>query len=152
MEEKNIKEIIGEFFKNMGFEAEVNVKRTENLEGNSFLAKIKTDEPKILIGQNGQTLTEIQHLLNFILRRKLKEQIYVDVDINDYKEKKNEYLKETAEHLADEVVLTKKEKILPPMSAYERRIIHLELAKRTDIETESVGQDPDRRIVIKPKI
>jgi len=55
-----------------------------------------------------------------------------------------------ARGLADEVVLTKKEKILPAMPAYERRIIHLELASRSDVTTESIGKEPDRQIVIRP--
>jgi len=55
-----------------------------------------------------------------------------------------------ARSLADEVAITKKEKILSSMPAYERRIIHLELAGRSDVTTESIGQEPERRIVIRP--
>ena len=62
-----------------------------------------------------------------------------------------EYLKDMAKNLADQVSLTKEEKILPPMSAYERRIIHAELAQRTDVITESQGDGFDRHVVIKPK-
>ena len=52
--------------------------------------------------------------------------------------------------MADEVVLTKKEKILSPMPAYERRIIHLELAERKDVSTESIDQGLERKVVIRP--
>ena len=74
---------------------------------------------------------------------------YIDLDINDYKKKKIEYLKETARAVADEVALTKKEKYLPSMPPYERRIIHMELASRSDVTTESIGQEPERKIVIR---
>lgn len=111
--------------------------------------KIKTDDPKVLIGQNGQTLAEIQRLLKIIIRRQITEEFYVDIDVNDYKKNKLEYLKEIAEESADEVALTGREKILNPMSAYERRIVHMELASRKDILTESVGQEPERKIIIK---
>jgi len=111
---------------------------------------LKTEEPQILIGEGGQTLTEIQHLLKAILKRKIEENFYIDLDINDYKKKKKEYLKELARSAADEVTLTKKEKILPPMPAYERRIIHLELAERNDVTSESIGKEPERRVVIRP--
>jgi len=113
---------------------------------------LKTEEPQILIGERGQTLAEIQHLLKIILKKKsgAKEPFYIDLDVNDYKKKKIEYLKELARSVADDVTITKKEKTLPPMSAYERRIIHLELASRTDITTESIGQEPERRVAIKP--
>jgi spoIIIJ-associated protein len=89
--------------------------------------------------------------LKIILKRKITtEPFFIDLDISDYKKKKNEYLKELARNTADEVSLSKKEKILPSMSAYERRIIHLELAGRSDVKTESLGQEPDRRIVVRP--
>jgi spoIIIJ-associated protein len=103
-----------------------------------------------LIGQNGQTLVEIQHLLKAILRRKIPEQFYIDLDINDYKKKKAEYLREMANSLADEVALTKKEKLLAPMPAHERRIIHLELTERNDVVTEGIGESAERRVIIRP--
>lgn len=144
-----IKKTIEEFFEKTTFEIEAEVLPFEE---NTVPVKIKTEEPRILIGQNGQTLAEIQHLLKAILRRKIPEQFYLNIDVNDYKKKKAEYLKETAISLADEVALTKKEKTLTAMSAYERRIIHLELAERKDIITESIGEEPERRIVIRPYI
>ena len=150
--EKNINEIkktIQEFFEKTSFEIEAEVL---SFEDKTIPIRLKTEEPKILIGQNGQTLAEIQHLLKAILSRQIQEQFYIDLDINDYKKKKIEYLRETAKELADEVALGKKEKMLTPMPAYERRIIHLELADRKDITTESVGQEPERSVVIRPYI
>jgi len=73
------------------------------------------------------------------------------LDINGYKSKKVEYLKSLAKEAADQVVLNKEEKSLPPMSAYERRVVHAELAQREDVLTESQGSDLDRHIVVKPK-
>ena len=75
---------------------------------------------------------------------------YLNLDINGYKQSKIEYLKKTAGEIADEVSLTKEERILSPMSAYERRVIHTELSQREDIVTESQGEGMARRIVIKP--
>jgi spoIIIJ-associated protein len=112
---------------------------------------IKLEEPQILIGQQGQTLFEIQRLLRTILNKKLQKSFFFNLDINDYKKKKIEYLKDFAKESADQVSLTKKEKALSPMPAYERRIIHAELSQRADIITESQGDGLDRHIVIKPK-
>jgi len=112
---------------------------------------IKLDEPQILIGQQGQTLFEIQRLLRAILSRRLQRVFYLNLDINDYKKQKIEYLKDMAKNLADQVSLTKEEKTLPPMSSYERRIIHSELSQRTDVSTESQGEGFDRHIVIRAK-
>lgn len=112
---------------------------------------VKTDDPQILIGQQGQTLFEIQRLLRTVLNKKLQKNFYFNLDINDYKKKKEEYLKDLAKDLADQVALKKEDKILSPMSAYERRIIHAELAQRADVVTESQGDGADRHIIIKAK-
>ena len=132
------------------------------------------EEPQILIGEKGQTLFEIQRLLRAILNKRLsrlqsnrgsptgvashrtstlsgQKIFYLNLDINDYKKKKTEYLKELARDLANEVALTKEEKVLFPMPAYERRIIHAELSQRQDVSTESQGEGQDRHIVIRPK-
>jgi spoIIIJ-associated protein len=140
------KEIRG-FFEKMTiiFEIDPLSQKDETLNVN-----LRAEEPQFLIGERGQTLQEIQHILKIILKRKIPEIIFLNLDINDYKKKKNNYLTELAKSVADEVVLSKKEKILPPMPAYERRIIHLELAERKNVTSESIGQEPERRVVIKP--
>jgi spoIIIJ-associated protein len=143
----DIKKIIKDFFEKTTLEVEIEFLSPKD---KTIPVKIKTPDPKILIGHNGQTLFEIQHLLQAISKRKIPGDFHIDLDVNDYKEKKIEYLKETARSLADEVALTKKEKTLEPMPAYERRIIHLELSQREDIKTESIGEGIERRIVIKP--
>ena len=73
------------------------------------------------------------------------------MDINDYKKKKVEYLKNLADCIANEVILTKEKKVLAPMPAYERRIIHAQLSARQDIKTESQGEGIDRCVVIEPR-
>ena len=112
---------------------------------------VKIDDPQILIGERGQTLNDTQKILKAILSKNLRKIFYLNLDINDYKKKKIEYLKDLARDLADEVVLNKEPKVLSPMSSYERRVIHTELSSRPDIKTESEGEEPHRRVVIKPK-
>ncbi len=143
-----IKELIGEFFKKTGLPVEINVKEIQD---STIPVDIKTDDPQLLIGERGQTLQEMQNLLRMVLRKHLgrEERFFVDLDINDYKKKKVEYLKEIARSAADEVYLSKKDKELPPMSAYERRVIHMALAGRSDVVTESAGEGQGRRVVIK---
>ena len=146
---EKIKEIAKEFFEKTGLAVEaLEVKAPKD-----FIVPInlKIEEPQILIGEQGQTLTEVQRLLGLVLKKKINtaEPIHINLDINSYKEKKNEYLKEMARSAADEAVLTKAERALPPMSAYERRIIHTELASRSDVTTESIGEEPETKIVIK---
>ncbi len=152
MEQSNlnkIKNTVKEFFEKMGFEVEIEIKPPQDL---AIPVELKTLDPQILIGKNGATLFEIQHLLKAILKRQIapEKTFYIDLDVNNYKKKKVEYLKELARSTADEVSLSRKEMVLIPMSAYERRIIHLELADRSDVATESVGREPERKVVIRP--
>ena len=152
---KKIKEVAEEFFQKMTTEPlsiEVNKVAAENSEISEVVDLNTTiEEPQILIGEKGQTLFEIQRLLRAILIKKIQKIFYLNLDINKYKQSKIEYLKRIAKELADEVSLTKGEKSLFPMSAYERRVIHAELSQRADIITESQGESPDRHIVIKPR-
>jgi spoIIIJ-associated protein len=147
IDKENLEKIVKEFFQKMTIDGEIKILPPKD---ETLSIHLKVENPQILIGEKGQTLFEIQHLLKAILKRKINENFYIDLDINDYKKKKIEYLKDLARSVADEVSLTKKEKILSPMPAYERRIIHLEIAGRKDVTSESIGQEPERRVVIKP--
>jgi len=145
---KQIKKIAEKFFEKLGFVSDIVVDLKEE---NTFCISVKTDDPQILIGKKGETLFLIQRLLVKILKKEISQDALIDLDINDYKKKKINFLRELAQITADEVALHKKEKELEPMPAYQRRIIHLELAKRNDVVTESVGEEPERRVIIKPK-
>ena len=142
-----IKETAEEFFDRMSFNPEI---RVGSFRESTLPLEIELESPQVLIGEKGQTLADIQRLIKAILKRKIQKDFYIDLDINNYKKKKIEYLKELARSAADEVALNKKEKALPSMPAYERRIIHLEVAERENIVTESVGREPERKVVIRP--
>ena len=159
-----IKNLAEEFFNKMtiivsGIEANLSLIKQSSKVEHGMLAddkdvvdlEIEVEDPQILIGQGGQTLFEIQRLLRMVLNKKTEKIFYLNLDINDYKKKKVEYLKDLAKELANQVSVTKEEKILPPMSAYERRIIHAELSERSDVITESQGGNFDRHVVIKVK-
>lgn len=144
---EKIRKITKEFFQKTTFDVSLDFSTQEE---NTLLVKVKTEDPQILIGERGQTLADIQHLLKIILRKKTEELFYVNVDINDYKKKKAEYLKELANSVADDVILSKEEKALSPMRAFERRIVHMELAERSGVITESIGERDERKVVVKP--
>jgi spoIIIJ-associated protein len=159
---KKIKETTEEFFDKMtisvsnidvkisSLDSDLNIKNDEENK-DTIVINIDLTEPQILIGQGGQTLFETQRILRMILNKKLQKIFYLDLDINDYKNKKTEHLKLLAKDLADQVVATKETKVLIPMPAYERRVIHQELSKRTDVVSDSEGGGPDRHIIIKIK-
>jgi len=131
-------------------EIEVSVQSSKD---STIPVSLKTDEPQLLIGERGQNLMDIQRLLRMVVNKQItsEQPFFVDLDINDYKKKKVEYLKELARTTADDVSLNKEPKELIPMSAYERRIVHMEVSSRSDVVAESLGEEPNRRIVIKVK-
>lgn len=161
MMEKNdtkiIKEFIEEFFNKMTLPTTLvevsttNDKESGEDEKESVLVKIDVNEPQILIGQGGQTLFEIQRILRMALNKNLKKSFYLDLDINGYKEKKANYIKDLAKEIADQVAISKETKTMQPMPAYERRILHKEFAKRQDIISESAGDGENRHIIVKAK-
>jgi len=146
---EKIKKTVKDFFYKMGFEVSVEIKPPQEL---TIPIDLIAKEPQVLIGKNGETLFEIQRLLKLILKKAVasEKNFYLDIDINEYKKKKREYLKELARMSADEVFLSKEEKELSPMNSYERRIIHSELSLRGDVTTGSIGEGIERRIMIKP--
>lgn len=104
-----------------------------------------------LIGYKGKTIEALQSLINSIIQKEEVETTKVFIDVNGYKLKKEGMLKTLAIKMAENVVKFKKVIKLEPMSAYERMIVHSELADRKDVETESIGEEPFRRVVIKLK-
>lgn len=113
--------------------------------------EITIADPKILIGQNGNTLFDLQRLLRIILTKILKENFYLELDINDYKKRKVDYLRQLAEKTAQQVLLSGKDKAFLPMPSYERKIIHMALAGREDVLVESKGEGEERYVVVSPK-
>ncbi len=150
-EQDQIKSAVADFLSHMSFTV-ASVDVAESLgksEAAVFDVSISLDDPKIIIGQGGQTLFDLQRVLKIILNKRLGKAFYINLDINQYKQKKVEYLESLAKELADEVVLTKAEKVLSPMPSYERRVLHQALSARPGIISESQGDGPERHIVIK---
>lgn len=145
---KKAEKIVKEFFKKTTLEVDFEIKQGET--DNTLDINLKAEEPQMLIGRGGATLSDIQSLLGRILRKKLTEELYINLDINQYKENKIQYLKDLAHEMADEVALNKAIKEMPIMNSFERRVIHMELADRSDVNTDSEGQGLERRVVIKP--
>jgi|SRR3989338_8644975 len=149
MQTKEIKQALEEFFGKMGMPLSG---VTVEIGQDAIALDVTSPNPEMLIGQNGQTLLELQRILKVLINKKFQTNMHLDVDINGYKKQKIQHLKNLAKNAANEVFLTRAKKILPPMPSYERRIIHAELAGRQDIITGSQGEGEQRRVVISPVI
>lgn len=145
-----IKKTTEELLKKMAFKkAIVEVGKQENSSALVVSIQIE-DDPSQLIGQSGSNLNDLQRVLRLLIARKDPEAPLFLLDINGYRGKREAFLKELSQEIAGQVAKTKKSVMLQPMSSYERRIVHLELAERSDIVTESIGEEPERRVVIRP--
>lgn len=145
------KQKLEEILKDMFSITNEEVNYTIEKNGNQMNLTITGDEMAHLIGYKGKTIEAFQSILNSMLQRENEEYAKVFVEINDYKKKKEEKLRRLANKMASNCVKFRKPIRLEPMSAYERLIIHRELADRKDVETESIGEEPRRRVVIKRK-
>ena len=143
-----IKETINTITSLMNINTNLEVRRRDkNIE-----IKIFSDNNSILIGKDGRTLSALQNLIRQILNQQIGVDEYkVLLDIENYKEKKVTNLERTAKRIAKEVANTKVEAKLEPMNSYERRIVHNILSKNKYVYTESIGEEPNRCVVIKLK-
>lgn len=114
-----------------------------------FVSVHSPEEGRFLIGKNGQSLKALEHIVRLLAVRS-SEGLAVTLDVNDYKKSKAQYAVEVARQALSRVRNTQKAEALTPMSPYERRMVHMELASCPDITTESIGEEPQRRVVIKP--
>ncbi len=104
-----------------------------------------------LIGYRGETLYAMQNILSAIAGKEINNRVRVILDIGGYKEKREKTLEELANKVARTVIRTGKSVKLEPMQAYERKIIHSKLQQNEKVETASVGEEPNRRIVVSLK-
>lgn len=149
MDTEAIKQEIRSFISQMGFGHFL--ESVESYEGtaNRFCIKVLSDA-NMLIGEQGNNLLALEHLLKRIIKKKNQEEVKFTLDINDYRIKKLEDLKQDVKLAAKEVRAQNKEVPLRPMAPFERRIVHLLLAEYPDITTVSIGLEPQRRVIIKP--
>jgi spoIIIJ-associated protein len=105
----------------------------------------------VLIGRRGETLAALQYITRLIASRELQHRANIVVDVGGYKMKRSRTLRDLAIRMADQAVQNKRVITLEPMPPYERRIIHLTLRDRTDVQTKSIGEGSSRKVTIIPK-
>ena len=153
MEEKSkkiVQETVGELMEKAGFLSEIDLKESEEQDG--IICNIKTTEDSnLLIGQYGVNLQAFQHIARLAIRKKLgDEKINFTLDVNSYRNQKNQSIIEQAKEAAKQAINEGRVIIMKPMTAYERRLVHMELSKDERVATESVGEGENRKILVKP--
>jgi spoIIIJ-associated protein len=112
---------------------------------------IRGDDLNILIGKRSETLNALQYITNLIVCKELERSISISIDVEGYRLRRASQLRQLARRMADQALKTGRRQALEPMPANERRIIHMELREHEGVTTESVGEDPHRKVTIIPK-
>lgn len=143
----NIEVFLKEFFE----KAKIDVETKVEIKEKCIYISINGKNIGNLIGYRGDALYALENILKAIANKKTENRVIVRLDIEDYKQKREQTLKEFALKKAHLVEKTGKSLTLEPMKAYERKIIHTVLQENGNVETRSIGIEPKRRIVITKK-
>lgn len=142
--EARARDFLGDVFFAMGLKVDINVECTEKM----MKIDLSGENMGIIIGKRGDTLDALEHLTSLCVNRGDGEYVKVILDTENYREKRHATLVKLANNLARSVVKNHRKVTLEPMSSNERRIIHSTLQNNPEVSTYSVGEEPNRRIVI----
>jgi len=151
-EQAKIKEIIRGICFFYGQNPKISFNESNSLSENAIEINIEVADGSNLIGNEGSNLVALQHLIRVIWRRQngYHSPRFI-LDVNNYRKERREYLKSLALETADRVSEENRLVVLRPMNAFERRLIHIALAEDQRVLTESLGEDHERRVIVKPK-
>ena len=145
---KKIKKQTNDLVRKLGFEAEAVVIEKDNV----VYVDIQIEDPALLIGRGGEVLEALEHVLRLLVNAEMMEdRRNIVLDVAGYRDKKTESVKKMAHDVALTVISTGIAETLSPMSSYERRVVHMVCTDIAEVETESVDEGRERRVVIKPK-
>lgn len=142
--EDRLTELLEKVADSLGLEATVKI--TDR--GEEVVADLVGEDLGLFIGRHGSTMDAVQYLANIIVYRGLEDRKRIIVDAEEYRERREEVLRALADRAASEVMKGKGVYEMKPMSAAERRIVHIHLQERSGVETSSEGREPFRRVII----
>ena len=143
--EETIEKFLKGLLENMGSNA---VPHAVKGEDNTYHVDLVGEDLGFLIGHRGETLDAIQHLCNYAINRDVSGHIRINVDAEEYRQKREDSLRRYARKKAQQVLKARRRTTLEPMNAYERHVIHATLQEMENITTHSTGTEPTRRVVI----
>jgi spoIIIJ-associated protein len=116
-----------------------------------ILVDIQGDDLSILIGRRSETLNALQYIASLIVSKELGKWVPMMIDVQGYRKRRDRQLRQLGRRMAEQAVQTGRRQVLEPMPANERRVIHLELRNHPQVTTESMGEEPYRKVTITPK-
>ncbi len=144
--------IISKLLYHMGLQAQVSAHYGEPRENRRpIMVDVRGSDLGILIGRHGETLDSFQYVAALMIGKETGQFVHVVVDVEGHRDRRERQLRQLAQRMAEQVLKTGHKLTLEPMRAAERRIIHLELRDHPAVTTESVGEEPHRKVTIIPK-
>jgi spoIIIJ-associated protein len=141
-----LRELVERIARGLGAPVAVSIREDDE----SLLATLTGPDLGLVIGKHGQTIDAIQYLANAIVWRGQEDRKSVVVDAAGYRDRRRASLEQLADRAAGEARASRKDVSLEPMSAVERKIVHVYLQEREDVETTSQGTEPNRYVIVKP--
>ena len=142
-----LKRLIKSLLKDMGFEVEIEI--TVNNDTPTY--RLYSTNDALLIGKDGKNLKALTTVVNAIMTKEINSNYRFLIDVSDYKERNDRKIESLAKKLAREVKATRVEVKMDSMNSYQRRLVHNLLNSNKYVYTESVGEEPNRCVVIKPR-
>lgn len=146
--------VVRDLMEKMRVKATINAKIGEaedDMDSRVIMIDIQGDDLSYLIGRHSEVLHSLQYITSLIVGREVGHWVPLVLDVQGYRERRERQLRQMATRMADQVIKTGRRISLEPMPATERRIIHLALRGNSQITTESIGEEPNRKVVIYPK-
>ena len=150
MEDK-IKELLSQFLSQLGYTSPYEATVVLDEESKIYQVTINTSDPAILIGYHGDTISSLQLLLAQHLHSQTTEWISISINVNDYRQRREQALQAMADTVVARVIATGQPEALPPLPANERRLLHVYLTDHPRVTTESQGEGRFRSVSISPK-
>ena len=146
-------QVVSELLHKMKVTAQVSAHQGEMDEDGRqpIFVDIRGSDLGILIGRKAEILNALQYIVNLILSKQMERWVQVIVDVEGYRSRRERQIRQMASRMADQAIKSGKRQILEPMNAAERRLVHLELRNYPDVVTQSIGEDPARKVTISPK-
>lgn len=146
-------ETVSKLLYNMNMQAQVSAhyEQSDREDRRTIHVDVRGDDLSILIGRRSETLNAFQYVASLMVGKEVQQWVQLVVDVEGYRSRREDQLRRMARRMAEQTVKTGRRQVLEPMTANERRIIHIELREYPAVTTESMGEDPYRKVTIIPK-
>jgi spoIIIJ-associated protein len=148
------RDVVSELLEKMKVQAEVTSEYLPDTDSRNRVpirVNIQGDDLSYLIGRHAETLNSLQYISSLIINKEIGRSVPLIVDVEGYRVRRENQLRQMARRMAEQAISTGRRQVLEPMPASERRIVHIELRDNDEVTTESVGEEPRRKVTIIPE-